>query len=198
MHKMRRGSRGSARRGMLGDRRGVAAVEFALIAPALIILFMGVLELTFRFRAAEETTRYVHQVADLISREQTTNTATLTAIYDASVHMMKPLETTDKLDLDVSAIGYRNDEHLTPHLLWRRTAGTAIPMALSEANGLGAANESVIRVAVRYRYTSPLTTLFSGPDIEIVRESYARPRQVRLIQMDGQFDTNGQTVAFGS
>jgi len=41
----------------LADGRGVAATEFALIAPALIFLVMGVFELSFRFRAAEEATR---------------------------------------------------------------------------------------------------------------------------------------------
>jgi Flp pilus assembly protein TadG len=46
------------------DRRGIAAAEFALIAPALIFLIMGVFEMSFRFRASEEATRYVHQVAD--------------------------------------------------------------------------------------------------------------------------------------
>jgi Flp pilus assembly protein TadG len=56
-------------RRLANDRRGIAAAEFALIAPALIFLIMGVFEMSFRFRASEEATRYVHQVADLVSRE---------------------------------------------------------------------------------------------------------------------------------
>ncbi len=43
----------------LSNSRGVAATEFALIAPALIFLIMGVFEMSFRFRASEEATRYV-------------------------------------------------------------------------------------------------------------------------------------------
>ena len=42
---------------LLSDRRGVAAAEFALIAPALIFLIRGVFEMSFRFRASEEATR---------------------------------------------------------------------------------------------------------------------------------------------
>jgi Flp pilus assembly protein TadG len=53
---------------LFSDRRGVAAAEFALIAPALIFLIMGVFEMSFRFRASEEATRYVHQIADIVSR----------------------------------------------------------------------------------------------------------------------------------
>ena len=81
----------------LVDGRGVAATEFALIAPALIFLVMGVFELSFRFRAAEEATRYVHQVADLISRETTLTTGGLEEIRDASIFMMNPLDTTGRV-----------------------------------------------------------------------------------------------------
>ena len=77
-------------RNLFADRRGIAAVEFAFIAPALIFLVMGVLEMSFRFRASEEATRYVHQVADLIGREKDMTTEQLGKIYAAAVHMMKP------------------------------------------------------------------------------------------------------------
>ncbi|MBI1340179.1 hypothetical protein GC169_08230 [bacterium] len=182
--------------GFARDERGMAAVEFALIAPTLIVLFMGVFEMTLRFRAVEEATRYVHQVADLTSRDKTLTTADLSAIYDASLHMMKPLTTTDRLSMDVAAIGYQNNEDYDPYLLWRRAVGTEIPLDLDKARGLGIQGESVIRVAISYRYDSPLTSLFSGPTIEIKREAYARPREVRLVTMDGAIDHGGAIEYF--
>ena len=86
---------------LFSDRRGVAAAEFALIAPALLFLIMGVFEMSFRFRASEEATRYVHQVADIISRETELTQGDIQELYDASIFMMKPLDTTDDLDIDV-------------------------------------------------------------------------------------------------
>jgi Flp pilus assembly protein TadG len=180
------------------DRRGIAATEFALIAPALILLVMGVLEMSMRFRASEEATRYVHQVADLISRENTLTTSDLDKIYDASIYMMKPLDTTGNLDLDVSSISFKTTQ-LTPTIVWRRTAGTAVAFNATEAAGMGAKDETVIRIGIRYKYNSVLTTLFGGAGMNIERSAFARPREERVIKIDGVSEDNGGNArTFGS
>jgi len=174
----------------LRDRRGMAAVEFALIAPTLIVLFMGVLEMTFRFRANEETTRYVHQAADLISREGEQTNADLLEIYRASVYMMKPLETVANLDMDIASVGYDADTGI-PYTRWRRVIGGQTPLNVAGAVGLGGKGESIIHVGVRFRYTSPISSLFGGPNITIVREAWARPRTQRLITINGNASSSG-------
>lgn len=180
------------------DRRGVAATEFALIAPALIFLVMGVLEMSMRFRANEDATRYTHQVADLISREDALTTDDLDSIYDAAVYMMRPLDTTSKLDLDVSSIQFQTAQ-LTPTIVWRRRAGPEVAFNTAETAGMGAQNETVIRIGVRYRYSSIITDMFGGGTLDITRSAFARPRQERIITIDGvQTDNNGQARTFGS
>jgi Flp pilus assembly protein TadG len=174
----------------LTDRRAVAATEFAMIAPALIFLVMGVLEMSFRFRASEEATRYVHQVADLVSRENNLNTSTLETIYTASVHMMKPLDTTENLDLDISSIGFGGDD-ATPTMVWRRVAGSPVTFDVNDSAGMGVKGEGVIRIGVRYNYNSVLSDLFGGDVMAIDRSAYARPREERLITLDGQYNDGG-------
>jgi hypothetical protein len=179
---------------LVRDRRGMAAVEFALIAPTLIVLFMGVLEMTFRFRANEETTRYVHQAADLIAREANQTNADLREVYNAAVYMMKPLETVANLDMDVTSIGFHADT-AAPYARWRRVIGGQTPLTLADAEGLGSAGESIIHVGVRFRYSSPVSSLFGGPNLTIVREAWARPRTQRIITINGNAsDSNGAAV----
>jgi TadE-like protein len=181
----------------LSDVRGVAAAEFALIAPALIFLTMGVLEMSFRFRASEEATRYVHQVADLVSRETGLTTEALEEIRNASLFMMKPLDTTDNLDLDVTQIGFEGED-ATPEIRWRRVAGTPITFDLEESEGMGLENEGVIRVGVRYNYQSILSDLFGGGFMAIERSAYARPRVERFVALDGETDDGGEIAYFGA
>lgn len=182
---------------LFGDRRGIAAVEFALIAPALIFLIMGVFEMSFRFRASEEATRYVHEVADLVSRETELSKSKLDDIYNAATYMMKPLETTERLDLDIASIGFVGNT-ADPDLLWRRVAGAPVDFDLAETAGMGVEDESVVRVGIRYTYESILTTLFGGPVMAIEKEAFARPRVERLIEMDGVYDDGGSISYFGS
>lgn len=182
-------------RQLLSDRRGIAATEFAMIAPALIFLVMGVLEMSFRFRAAEEATRYVHQIADLVGREEDMTTEQLGKLYGAAIHMMKPLDNTENLDLDIASIGYEGTES-EPTYYWRRVAGTPVEFELENAEGMGLQNETVIRVGVRYTYESALSNLFGGSIMTIEREAFARPRIERVITMDGEINDGGDIVFF--
>lgn len=179
------------------DRRGVAAAEFALIAPAMIFLIMGVLEMSFRFRASEEATRYVHQVADIVSRETELTEGDLQELFDASIFMMKPLDTTDDLDLDFSSVGFVGTD-AEPTILWRRVAGTEVSFDLPETQGMGIEDESIIRVGVRYSYQSVLTELFGGGAMAIEKSAYARPRVERKVSLDGVTDDGGATVYLDS
>jgi Flp pilus assembly protein TadG len=179
------------------DRRGVAAAEFALIAPALIFLIMGVLEMSFRFRASEEATRYVHQVADIVSRETELTGDDLQELFDASIFMMKPLDTTDDLDLDIASVGFEGTD-AEPAVLWRRVAGTEVSFDLPETQGMGIQDESIIRVGVRYSYQSVLTELFGGGAMAIEKSAYARPRVERKVSLDGLTDDGGATVYLDS
>jgi hypothetical protein len=182
---------------LLSDRRGVAAAEFALIAPALIFLIMGVFEMSFRFRASEEATRYVHQIADIVSRETELTEADLQELYEASIFMMKPLETTENLDIDISSVGFIGDD-AEPDILWRRVAGTEVSFSLEETEGMGIEDESVIRVGVRYNYQSVLTELFGGGFMAIEKSAYARPRIDRMVALDGDTDDGGATAYLDS
>ena len=184
-------------RRLLTDRRGIAATEFAMIAPALIFLVMGVLEMSFRFRANEEATRYVHQIADLVGREKEMTTVELGKLYGAAIYMMKPLDNTENLDLDIASIGFEGTDS-EPTYFWRRVAGTPVEFNLADAEGMGLQNESVVRVGVRYTYESVLSNLFGGSVMTIEREAFARPRIERVITMDGKIDDGGDIVYFNA
>lgn len=181
---------------LASDRRGIAATEFALIAPALIFLVMGVFEMTFRFRAVEEATRYAHQAADLFSREEDLTTDVLEEIYGAAVHMMKPLDNIDDLDLDVSSIGFVGED-AEPEVYWRRVAGTPVTFDLADTEGMGIENETVIRVGVRYTYQSVISNLFGGSIMTVEKSAYARPRMERVIPLD-DVEKDGGNIAYFS
>jgi Flp pilus assembly protein TadG len=185
----------SRNRSLASDRRGIAATEFALIAPALIFLVMGVLEMSMRFRAAEEATRYVHQVADLVAREDDLTTEQLGRIYGAAVFMMAPLSTVDNLDLDVASVGFvvnEEGEDPEPEVFWRRVGGEQVTLDLADTEDMGLEGETVIRVGVRYTYESAISSLFGGPVMRIERQAFARPRVERVISMDDEADDGGE------
>lgn len=101
---------GAAR--LRADVRGVAAIEFALLVPILILIFFGVTELVRAVDTSRKVTIYARTVADLVGRASS-DEARLTGILDAAGVIMRPYGTTD-LQTIVSAMGV---EQLGPTLL---------------------------------------------------------------------------------
>lgn len=73
----------------LADRRGVSAVEFCLIAPVLILLFLGSVTLFTAFSNSVMAEKASFTVADLLSRKTTVTTGDLQTV-DALFQAMLP------------------------------------------------------------------------------------------------------------
>jgi len=105
-------SRAKANRktGFLGDERGLAAVEFALILPTMLFIYLGLVELSRGVRAGSQIDGVASTIADLMGQAPATGAAPaqLTAAYvqgvfAAGVAMLAPLDPTS-LTMTVSEI----------------------------------------------------------------------------------------------
>jgi Flp pilus assembly protein TadG len=77
-------------RGVVGDRRGVAAVEFAMILPALLAIYFGVVEVAQGVMADRKVTQLNRALADLTAQSVTLGTTDVTNIFDAALSVMTP------------------------------------------------------------------------------------------------------------
>ncbi len=62
------------------DRRAVAALEFALVAPFLVLLLLGVVELNTLYRAQAKLEMLAVNVAQMVGAESTANTSGVATI----------------------------------------------------------------------------------------------------------------------
>lgn len=76
------------------DRSGVAAVEFALIAPVAMIMMMGTVELGRAVVTARRFNLVTAVISDLVARENTMSTADLDAIATAAQTIWSPYDQT--------------------------------------------------------------------------------------------------------
>lgn len=76
------------------DQRGVAAVEFALILPVLLLLYFGTIETASLFTADRRVANVAGTIGDLVSRSKKTLTvADLNDYFQAASAIMQPLPT---------------------------------------------------------------------------------------------------------
>jgi Flp pilus assembly protein TadG len=138
------------------DRRGVSAVEFALVAPLLIALYLGCVEISDGVSADRKVTLTAAALANLSAQVTTITTADMTNILDASSAIIAPYSTSN-LAITVSCLSIDADKNAT--VKWSATRnGTARAKGSpyifdSSALALDVANTQLILAEVTYAYT---------------------------------------------
>lgn len=138
------------------DQRGVAALEFALIAPLMIALYMGSVEVTAGLDLNKNLGRATNMVADLINQQQTITKAQIQDIMDIGTATLLPYM-RDTPQITVTAINISAAKVAT--VAWSRrkvdlayttpySAGSAVAL---NANLL-VPSTSVIRVEMKIAY----------------------------------------------
>jgi len=74
------------------DRKGVAAVEFAYIAPILLVMLMATFELSRAVSIDRRLNSVSAMASELVAREEKVDDADLKNIYRSLNHVMKPYD----------------------------------------------------------------------------------------------------------
>ncbi|WP_244618620.1 TadE/TadG family type IV pilus assembly protein [Rhizobium sp. 18065] len=128
------------------DRAGVGGVEFALIAPMLLVLYLGAFELTMGLSVNKKVSLASSTVADLVARQEKVTKADLTAMSHVAQAIFVPYAANNLL-IKISAI--QIDDSATAKVAWSwSTAGDTPYPANSVATvpfGMVVANSFLIR-----------------------------------------------------
>jgi Flp pilus assembly protein TadG len=145
------------------DREGASAVEFAILAPLLITLYFGCVEITDGIAADRKVTLTAGTLANLTSQSQTITVDGMTNILNASAAVIKPYSvgnlaatiTCLKIDADGNAkVKWSATLNGTA-----RTAGASVTLP-SEA--LAVPNSSLVWSEVNYNYTPVVGYTITG------------------------------------
>src|SRR6267142_6359378 len=89
------------------DWRGVSAVEFAMLLPLMVTLYLGSVEISQGVGINRKVTLTTRTVADLASQVSSINNADMTNILNASSTVVAPYDVS-KLKVVVSAVKIDN------------------------------------------------------------------------------------------
>src|SRR5438270_2791228 len=87
----------------LRDRRGVSAVEFAMLLPLVVALYLGGVEMSTGIAIDRKVTLVARTLADLVAQASSVNTTDVTNILSASASVVAPYDDT-KLKITVTAV----------------------------------------------------------------------------------------------
>lgn len=163
---------------ILKNKSGVAALEFALIVPFMIALYMGAVEFGQALSADRKVTSVASATADLVAQSQEISQNDIDDIFRISRAVMQPFDDTT-LRVIISSVVVDEDNNQSIDWSVSNVDGNAHAQG-SQIPGMPATitepNTSVIVAEVAYTYTSLVTKYISGP-IDLTDTFYLRPRQ---------------------
>lgn len=157
----------------------VAAVEFAMIVPVLLLIMLGVTELSNALTAKRKLLNAMQSTADLIGQTTDISDSDLTDIYTAAQLVMNPYDTSN-MTIGIASVRFDNTTG-DPSVDWSSSFnGGAVTNATTLAEGRGEEGASIVIVYGTYSY-SPLSSIIIPVPITLTETSYVRPRKVSYI-----------------
>ncbi len=160
--------------------KGMAAVEFAMIAPVLVTLFFGMTEVSDALNAGTKTTAVASTAADLVAQDKTICTAEMNDIFKALDAIMFPYP-INNMKITVSSLIDAGSNQVK--VAWsdaKNTSPRPVNSIVSIPAGLVDTGGSVIFAEVTYNYTSPVGHLIYG-SLPLNDKAYLRPRRAAQV-----------------
>ena len=164
------------------DRDGIAATEFAVIVPIMLVLFFGVIEMTSGITAYRKVTIVAHTLSDLTSQSMSVQDSDLTNFFCAANGIMSPYVsgTCPSGAVTQSLVELWVNPSLQARVQWAKNsdgsaplaAGTVVPIPTS----LQVANTYIIYSSVRYTYVPTVGYVMNKAGVLLSDFAYTRPR----------------------
>lgn len=146
------------------DNRGIAAIEFALLVPILIIVLAAVVDFGQAFAANRKVNQISYKIADVISQSGEWQSSEVSTILTGAKSIILPFETSGlKIVLTVVDVDKSGKETVA----WSRASGATayvagraspitIPAEIKEKD------MQFVAVEVTYSLSTPFTSLFES------------------------------------
>lgn len=180
---------------LLGDRRGVAAVEFAFIVPVLLCMYFVTLEASQGIETNRKVSRIGSTVADLITQQTEVKAPQLVALMQVGAAVIRPYNRSRPI-IEITAIQMGTEATPVARVAWslrlnkttnlvEKVANKTSIVTDADLNNIRAAGAFYIKVRTTLDYrpviawsdeTAPVGLLSAFSNIKMGETFYLRPR----------------------
>jgi len=166
------------------DKRGVAAVEFAVVVPLMLVMFFGTVEFTSGVAVDRKISLVTQGLADLVSRYPSVNDADIANFTTIANAMLTPYSATPLkatmtelyIDPSTGAARVQWSKGSSPRAI---SSSVAVPANLIARNSVTNAivpNQYFIFTEANYLYTPAVGYVMAKTGVTLSDKTYMSPR----------------------
>lgn len=160
---------------LLRDRRGVSAVEFALLAPMMIALYFGCVGISDGVAIDRKVSLTAAALANLTAQVSSITTSDMSNILNASTAIMSPYSAS-KLKMTVSCLSIDANKKVTVKWSETKNGSKRTSFSFDSTNSaLNVANSQLIYAEVKYEYEPVVGTSVVG-NLSLSDHMFMSPR----------------------
>jgi Flp pilus assembly protein TadG len=163
------------------ENSGLAAIEFAMLLPLMIVLFLGCAEVSQAVGIDRKVGLTTRTVSDLVAQVKSVSDTDMTNIMAAVTAVAAPYPTSN-LRLKVSSITIDANKKAT--IAWGDAMNTSARQkgdVVTVPNGLLVANTTLIWAEATYNFTPTIGYVITGT-LPLSDQIYMRPRLSDCVQ----------------
>jgi Flp pilus assembly protein TadG len=171
---------------LLNNTSGLAATEFAMILPIMLVLFFGTVEMSNGVAVYRNVTLMAHTLSDLTAQSISVQDSDLANFFAASTGVMAPYSSAP-ISQTITEIWVNNNGQ--GFVQWSSGSSALAPGASfpNLPDNLAAAHNSyVIFSQVSYVYTPVVGYVMSKTGVTLSDFAYTRPRQSTCVLLDAE------------
>jgi Flp pilus assembly protein TadG len=162
-------------RRLIADLSGVSAVEFALILPVMLTLYLGGIQISDALSISRKVTHVASSLGDLVSQSKTISDTDMDNILDAAGGILAPYSAST---LKMKIYGVKIDANLKATVCWgdgrnatapSKGSTVTLPAAVTQKNTF------VVVAEVHYDYKPSIGYALTGT-FDLNDKFYLRPR----------------------
>ena len=158
------------------DKRGVSAVEFAMLLPLMVTLYIGGVEVSSAIAVDRKVTLVARTLGDLVSQSTTVNATDMTNILNAATSVIQPYSSST-IQVKVSRVDV--DANSVAKVIWSKASSNTTARSANSVVTLPAAlntpSTSLIWAESQYAYTPAIGYVITGT-MTLHDQIYMRPR----------------------
>ncbi len=168
----------------LSNTQGVAAVEFALVLPLMVLMYLGSFEVSQSVIANKRIANVANTIGDIIAQEPSWTNGDMDAVFQAGNAILHPMKVTN-LDMTVTFIKINASSQITA--VWTKKGNYSPATAgVMPTNNIPPyliiADTTLVYAEAKMKYNS-VSYFVVKKDQDMSAFNFFRPRQVGDIKV---------------